>query len=74
MALKILVGQLLLRFTNFARHFIGRISSAQAWADCAMHPACRSSNISDACSPFDYHIDLEIDNELTPSTWKNREI
>ena len=23
--------------------------------------------------PFDYHIDLEIDNELTPSTWKNRE-
>ena len=24
--------------------------------------------------PFDYHIDLEIDNELTPSTWKNREI
>ena len=24
--------------------------------------------------PFDYHIDLEIDNKLTPSTWKNREI
>ena len=24
--------------------------------------------------PFDYHIDLEIDNELTPLTWKNREI
>ena len=24
--------------------------------------------------PFDYHIDLEIDNELTPSTWKNKEI
>ena len=24
--------------------------------------------------PFDYHIDLEIDNELTPQTWKNKEI
>ena len=24
--------------------------------------------------PFDYHIDIEIDNKLTPSTWKNREI
>ena len=24
--------------------------------------------------PFDYNIKLEIDNELTPSTWKNKEI
>ena len=24
--------------------------------------------------PFDYHIELEIDNDLTPSTWKNKEI
>ena len=24
--------------------------------------------------PFDYNISLEIDNELTPSTWKNKEI
>jgi UDP-glucose 4-epimerase len=24
--------------------------------------------------PFEYHIDLEIDNELTPDTWKNKEI
>ena len=24
--------------------------------------------------PFDYHIELEIDNELTPKTWKNKEI
>ena len=24
--------------------------------------------------PFDYHINIEIDNELTPSTWKNKEI
>ena len=24
--------------------------------------------------PFDYHIDIEIDNELTPATWKNKEI
>ena len=24
--------------------------------------------------PFDYHIELEIDNELTPETWKKREI
>ena len=24
--------------------------------------------------PFDYHIELEIDNELTPETWKNKEI
>ena len=24
--------------------------------------------------PFDYNINLEIDNELTPSTWKNKEI
>jgi len=24
--------------------------------------------------PFDYHIDLEIDNELTPETWKKQEI
>ena len=24
--------------------------------------------------PFDYNIDIEIDNELTPSTWKNKEI
>ena len=24
--------------------------------------------------PFDYHIDIEIDNELTPETWKNKEI
>ena len=24
--------------------------------------------------PFDYHIDIEIDNELTPTTWKNKEI
>ena len=24
--------------------------------------------------PFDYNINIEIDNELTPSTWKNKEI
>ena len=24
--------------------------------------------------PFEYHINLEIDNELTPDTWKNKEI
>ena len=24
--------------------------------------------------PFNYHINIEIDNELTPSTWKNKEI
>ena len=24
--------------------------------------------------PFDYHISLEIDNELTPQTWKKQEI
>ena len=24
--------------------------------------------------PFDYHIELEINNELTPETWKNKEI
>ena len=24
--------------------------------------------------PFDYHIELEIDNELTPETWKKKEI
>ena len=24
--------------------------------------------------PFEYHIDLEIDNELTPETWKKKEI
>ena len=24
--------------------------------------------------PFDYHIDLEIDNDLTPETWKKKEI
>ena len=24
--------------------------------------------------PFDYHINLEIDNELTPQTWKKQEI
>ncbi len=24
--------------------------------------------------PFDYHIDIEIENELTPDTWKKREI
>ena len=24
--------------------------------------------------PFDYNIKIEIDNELTPSTWKNKEI
>tara|TARA_S200000501_G_scaffold336807_1_gene342429 strand:- start:1674 stop:2015 length:342 start_codon:yes stop_codon:yes gene_type:complete len=24
--------------------------------------------------PFDYHIKLEIDNELTPETWKKQEI
>ena len=24
--------------------------------------------------PFDYHINIEIDNELTPTTWKNKEI
>ena len=24
--------------------------------------------------PFDYNINIEIDNDLTPSTWKNREI
>ena len=24
--------------------------------------------------PFDYNIELEIKNELTPSTWKNKEI
>ena len=24
--------------------------------------------------PFDYNIDIEINNELTPETWKNKEI
>jgi len=24
--------------------------------------------------PFDYHINIEIDNELTPETWKKQEI
>ena len=24
--------------------------------------------------PFEYHIDLEINNDLTPDTWKNKEI
>ena len=24
--------------------------------------------------PFDYNIKIEIDNDLTPSTWKNKEI
>tara|TARA_B100001939_G_scaffold314676_1_gene299295 strand:- start:558 stop:899 length:342 start_codon:yes stop_codon:yes gene_type:complete len=24
--------------------------------------------------PFDYNINIEINNELTPSTWKNKEI
>ena len=24
--------------------------------------------------PFDYNINIEIDNDLTPSTWKNKEI
>ena len=24
--------------------------------------------------PFDYNINIEIDNELTPTTWKNKEI
>ena len=24
--------------------------------------------------PFDYNIDIEINNELTPTTWKNKEI
>ena len=24
--------------------------------------------------PFDYNINIEIENELTPSTWKNKEI
>ena len=24
--------------------------------------------------PFNYHINLEINNELTPETWKNKEI
>tara|TARA_B100000780_G_C21056475_1_gene424456 strand:+ start:75 stop:416 length:342 start_codon:yes stop_codon:yes gene_type:complete len=24
--------------------------------------------------PFNYNIEIEIDNELTPSTWKNKEI
>ena len=24
--------------------------------------------------PFEYHINLEIDNDLTPETWKKKEI
>ena len=24
--------------------------------------------------PFDYNINIEIENELTPSTWKNKEV